>query len=89
MALSSMFNQMQNHSRMLAGGAYGSSSLAFAGAGGGRGPLSINMPITVQVSGTSAATAQGIGNAVQQGVRKELDVLVQALQGGIYSNPGS
>lgn len=88
-ALSSMFSQMQNHSRMLAGGAYGSSSLAFAGAGGGRGPLSINMPVTVQVSGTSAATAQGIGNAVQQSIHKELDLLVQALQGGIYSNPGS
>lgn len=88
-ALASMFNQMQSHGKMLSGGvgAYGSPAFAFAG-GGGRGPTSINMPITVQVSGTSAATAQGIGSAVQQGVQKEIDRLVQLLQGGVYSNIG-
>lgn len=88
-ALSSMFNQMQNHSRMLAGaGGYG--TMAFSGAGGGgRGPVSVNMPITVQVSGAQASTPLGIGGAVQKAVHQEVDRMIQLLQGGIYSNPGA
>lgn len=87
-ALASMFSQMNARSQTLARAGSLTMSPAFAGAGTGRGPLSIHMPVTVQVSGATAATPQGIGSAVQQAIAKEFDTLVRQLQGGVYANPG-
>jgi hypothetical protein len=88
-ALSSMFNQLTNHGQGLARGNFGGAGLAIAGGGRLGGPISINAPISVTVSGSSSATPQGIGSAVQQAVQKEFDALVQHLIGGSYSTPGS
>lgn len=87
-ALSSMFNQMQSRGRMLAGGGYGSPSLAMAGVGGGRGPISVNMPVNVNVSGSAGGSPQAVGSAVQKVVQQEVDRIIHSLMGGIYSNPG-
>lgn len=87
-ALASLINQMNARGQLLGRTGIGGPSLALAGGGSLRGPISINAPITVQVQGASAATPQGIGNAVQQAVAKEFDNLVRQLQGGVYSHPG-
>lgn len=87
-ALAAMFGRMMSQGQTLSRGNFGAPAFALAGGGSMRGPLSIHMPITVQVSGVAAATPQGIGTAVQQAVSREFETLVRQLQGGVYSGPG-
>jgi len=61
--------------------------MRMAGAGG-MGNVQISAPITITVAGTTAATPQGIGTAVQQAVDKSMNKVVAQLRGGAYSRPG-
>jgi hypothetical protein len=87
-ALSSVLNQMSSVGAMAARGGMGTGGMVLAGAGG-RGPISLSAPVTINMAPGASSNPQMIAQAVSKAIDSEFDHLITRLQGGVYSTPGT